>query len=126
MLNLKPGDQVSCRIRLAIIVDPNAEYDEIQSFVIVASSSNGYYLYVPHYYFLKEVEELDRFRQKSLGIEKRYLNENITYIEDGMIVRVDSKQDGLACKICHDFYPYATINQEDGSMVCYSCRQNPY
>lgn len=30
--------------------------------------------------------------------------------------------DGCQCKKCHNFYPYAEPNQEDGTLVCYSCR----
>lgn len=30
--------------------------------------------------------------------------------------------DGEFCKICKNFYPMATVNQPDNSMVCWSCR----
>jgi hypothetical protein len=126
MIRLKAGDSVSCRVLSAHIVEADKLFDDTQSFVIVAVSDEGYYIYVPHYYFLKDIEVLDKYRCKTLKIEKRFLGENITYIHENMIVKVESKQDGMACRICHDFYPYATVNQEDGTMVCYSCRQNPY
>ena len=34
--------------------------------------------------------------------------------------------DGLKCKACHQFFEFAESNQEDGSLICYGCRQNPY
>jgi len=34
--------------------------------------------------------------------------------------------DGMFCISCGNFYKYAEANQEDGSMVCYTCRINPY
>jgi hypothetical protein len=34
--------------------------------------------------------------------------------------------DGMYCVNCGNFYEYAEPNQIDGSMVCYSCRTNPY
>lgn len=33
--------------------------------------------------------------------------------------------DGCVCAKCGEFYPYAEPNMDDGSMVCYSCR-NPW
>ncbi len=38
----------------------------------------------------------------------------------------NKKIDGMHCKKCQTFYHYAEPNQSDGSMICYSCRQNPY
>lgn len=32
--------------------------------------------------------------------------------------------DGMYCKKCQSFYQYAEPNQEDGSLICYGCR-NP-
>lgn len=31
-------------------------------------------------------------------------------------------KDGCDCKVCKEFYPYAEPNQDDGTLVCYSCR----
>jgi hypothetical protein len=30
--------------------------------------------------------------------------------------------DGCSCKICKELYPYAEPNQEDGTLICWSCR----
>lgn len=34
--------------------------------------------------------------------------------------------DGMVCDKCKTFYEFAEPNQVDGSMICYSCRKNPY
>lgn len=34
--------------------------------------------------------------------------------------------DGMLCTKCNSFYEFAEPNQEDGSLICYSCRNNPY
>jgi hypothetical protein len=34
--------------------------------------------------------------------------------------------DGMLCSKCKSFYEFAEPNQSDGSMICYSCRNNPY
>lgn len=31
-------------------------------------------------------------------------------------------KDGCNCKKCKEFYPYAEPNQDDGTLICYSCR----
>jgi len=33
-----------------------------------------------------------------------------------------SVYDGCTCKVCNVFYPYAISNQDDGSLICWSCR----
>lgn len=37
-------------------------------------------------------------------------------------VRKKKDKDGETCKKCLEFYPFAEPNQEDGTLVCYSCR----
>lgn len=34
--------------------------------------------------------------------------------------------DGMYCKQCNSFYDFADSNQSDGSLICYSCRENPF
>lgn len=31
-------------------------------------------------------------------------------------------RDGLDCSQCKEFYPYAVANKNDGTLVCYKCR----
>ena len=126
MPKLKPGDTISCRVKSALIVSPYRSYDEIKTFTIIASDDHGYYLYVPHYYCLKGCVVADQYRCKKLGIDKKYIGEDIIHIQENMIASVDRKQDGIVCKICREFFPYAAANQEDGTLICFSCRQNPY
>ncbi len=34
--------------------------------------------------------------------------------------------DGMICNKCKEFYMFAGPNQEDGTLICYSCRSSPY
>lgn len=34
--------------------------------------------------------------------------------------------DGMFCRKCQVFFQYAEPNQPDGTLLCYSCRNNPY
>jgi hypothetical protein len=126
MTKFKPGDRVDCRVKSATIVSPYKNYDEVKTFEIVAKDDHGYYLYVPHYYPLRGTVVADQYRCKNLGIDKRFLNENIIHIQENMIAHVQSKLDGLVCVGCKEFYPYAAANRKDGTLICFSCRQNPY
>lgn len=126
MTKLKPGDRVDCRVKASTIVSPYRSYDEVKTFEIVACDSHGYYLYVPHYYYLKGTVIADRYKCRNLGIDKKFLNETIIHIQENLIANVQAKMDGMACVVCKEFYPYAQANRGDGTLICYSCRQNPY
>jgi hypothetical protein len=126
MTKLKPGDRVDCRVKASTIVSPYKSYDEIKTFEIVATDNHGFYLYVPHYYGLKGTSVADQYQCKALGIDKKFLNENMIYVQGNMIAAVHETMDGLACTVCKEFYQYAASNQKDGTLICYSCRQNPY
>lgn len=122
MPKLKAGDTVSCRVKSASIVGPYRSYDEIKSFVIVAVDANGYHLFVPHYCTLHGTITVDQRRCNTLGIDPKYIGEETIYILENIICGVESKQDGLNCKRCLEFFKYAVANQEDGTLLCYSCR----
>lgn len=126
MTRLKPGDRVDCRVKASTIVSPYKNYDEIKTFEIVATDNHGYYLYVPHYYALKGTSVANKYRCNALGIDKKFLDENIVYIQENMVAHVHDKLDGISCRICREFFQYAAPNQPDGSLICYSCRRNPY
>lgn len=126
MAKLKPGDRVDCRVKDAIIVSPYKEYDEILTFEIVAVDKYGCYLYVPPYYFIKGTFRADTYQCRHLGIEKQFFNTEAIYIQENLILKVSAVLDGLRCCKCEEFFLMATPNQEDGTLICYSCRFNPY
>lgn len=126
MTKLKPGDRVDCRVKASTIVSPYRSYDEIKTFEIVAADGHGYYLYIPHYYLIKGTVVADKYKCKSLGIDLKFLDENVFYIQESMIASVQSRLDGLSCIVCREFFPYAAPNRGDGTLICFSCRQNPY
>ena len=126
MPSLKPGDTITCRISVSEIVSPYKNYDDIKSFLIVATDNYGYYLYVPHYEQIKGSGAADKYFCKKLGIAIRFLNEEIVYIQEHMVASIERQSEGMCCKKCRELYSYAESNQEDGTLICFSCRQNPY
>lgn len=126
MDELKPGDRVDCCIRFSSIVSPYRQHDEVRTFEIVATDEFGYYLFVPGYIYIKGSVKADSFQCKVLGINPRFLNEQIIYIQDNLINNVHSVMDGATCSRCKEFYTMAEANQDDGTMICWSCRKDPY
>lgn len=126
MAKLKPGDRVDCRVKEATVVSPYKDYDEIKTFEIVAEDKYGYYIYVPPYYNIKGTSKADKYRCKQLRIDSKFLGVDILYIQENMIARIASVLDGMHCANCGEFHAMAGPNQENGTLICYSCRFNPY
>jgi hypothetical protein len=126
MAKLKPGDRVDCRVKQAAIVSPYKDYDEIKTFEIIAADKYGYYLYVPVYLSLKGAVKADKSQCKHLGIDKRFLDENMVYIQENMICKISAVLDGMRCVKCREFYALAEANQDDGTLICWSCRNYPH
>lgn len=124
---LKTCDTISCMIRDALIVNPYEKYDEIQSFIIISKNNEGFYLFVPHYFNLKDSYVLEQNKSKRLQIDKKYIGENIVYIQNRMVGSIISIYEGLTCSVCKEVCPWAEANQPDGNTFhCYNCRSNPY
>lgn len=126
MTKLKPGDRVDCRVKASTIVSPYKSYDEIETFLVVAVDDDGCYLYVPHYYYLKGTFVADKYDCKTLDIDKKFDGENIVYILESLITGIHERPQGLVCVKCKEFYLYAEPNRGDGTLICFSCRRNPY
>jgi hypothetical protein len=126
MVRLNPGDRVNCRIKENQITVVYRDYDEVRTLEVIASGDYGYYLYVPCYVTLKETIEIDHRVLKKYGIDPRFLGEEMVHAHESMISDVVQKLDGMACSICKEFFPMAAANQEDGTLICWSCRDNPY
>lgn len=126
MSRLKPGDRVDCRIKDSTIVHPYKSYDEIKTFEIIATDAQGYYLFVPIYLTIKGSVTADKYRCRHLNIDKKFIDEQMIYVPEGMIYQVSNIMDGMTCCKCGEFYAMAAPNQENGTLVCFSCRSNPY
>jgi hypothetical protein len=127
MAALKPGDRVNCRIKDGTIVSAYREYDEIRTFEVLAHGDYGYHLYVPQYLCIRNSVTIDVGHCKRLGVDPRFLGEQMAHVSESMICDVIQRLDGMSCGNCKDFVPMATANQEDKtSFVCWACRANPY
>jgi len=126
MVTLKPGDRVNCHIKDSEIVGAYKEHDETKTFEVVAVGDYGYYLFVPQYYSLKNTIPIDHYRLKKMCIDSRFLDEEMIHITENMVCGVAQQLDGTSCAVCQEFFPMAATNQENGTFICWSCRENPY
>jgi hypothetical protein len=114
-------------VKSATIVSPYNEYDDVITFEVVAVENYGYYLFVPFYLYLKGTVIADKYKSKVLNINKKFLDEQIIYIDTNLVYRVNNILDGMICCKCQEFYPMSGPNQPDGeTLLCYSCKQNPW
>lgn len=127
MVKLKPGDRVSCRLKEGMIVNPyRSDFDDIKTFDIIASDSVGYYLFIPPYTYIKGSEKVDSFLLKKEKFSKKYLGDEVVYINESLIYKIISQMDGSVCSHCREFSYKAAPNQEDGTFLCYLCKTDPY
>jgi hypothetical protein len=127
-MKLKAGDRVSCKLKQSVIVSPYDSYDDIRIFEIIGVDFNmeGYYLFVPSYIFLKNSAKIDNYNFKKLNINSKYIDEEYVFITEKLVCEVSFILKGASCKKCQIYSEYAEPNQDDGTLICYSCRANPY
>jgi hypothetical protein len=64
-------------------------------------------------------------------IQEKKANIDLLSLADRIELFLENKRkrkypDGMICQKCKLFYEFADSNQKDGSLICYSCRSNPY
>jgi hypothetical protein len=122
VVKLKPGDKITCRVKDSLIVSGYAEFDEERTFEIIAADEYGYFVYVPEYVYIKNVTRITQYNIKALDINKKFIECFCIYVHESSISKVHSILDGMTCCKCNEFYNQAEANQEDGSMICWNCR----
>jgi hypothetical protein len=125
MTRLKPGDRIICKIKNSKIAHPQYSFDDEYVFEILVADDAGYYLHVPEYYNIKNMTEITQANYKKLDIPLKYVGSYVTYIFDTHVSSVHYILDGCMCAKCGEFYFYAAPNQENGTLICFTCRNYP-
>lgn len=125
------GDKVYCKIRGNTIVPVNTKkYDVKLEFEIIGYSfeDGNYILYVPRYYDIRNSWRIKEEYLDDFLIQKKFKSKKAVAVTQDKIVRAITKtnQDGMFCAKCGKFCHLAEANQDGGSFICYSCRNNPY
>jgi hypothetical protein len=127
------GDHVVCKIREGVILARHERCPDLITLTIVGrilleQDTWEYVAYVPEYEALgvKSAFKIKPDLAKRYGMHPKYIGEFGISLRKNNIVRISHRPDGMCCINCEEFYDKAEPNQEDGTLVCYSCRQNPY
>lgn len=127
------GDHVVCKTRDGVLIARHERSDDRVTLTVIGrqlieEGTWDYVAYVPEYQF-GTIASSFRIRPvfaTNFGIQKKYIGELGVTFRRSNVIRLAYKADGLNCSKCEEFFRMATGNQEDGSLICYSCRQSPY
>lgn len=126
-MKLNPGDKIDCLIKNSSIVSPYSnDYDNILTFEIIAKDNNGYFIYIPHYIYINNSIKIDSLLASQLNINSKFINEYLMFIKSSLIYNVKSVVDGVHCANCKEFFYMAEPNQPNNTLICWSCKSNPY
>lgn len=127
MAQCGPGDQIVCKIKNNTIVSAlSGDWDESRVFEIISNYEEGYIIYIPHLFVLKDSVQLTADNYKKFNADKKFIDSSVYYITDYGIAKIYKKADGMRCIKCSEFYEYAEANQSDGTLVCWNCRKYPF
>ncbi len=128
------GDFVICKIKDSLFVNQYDDFDEKAEFVIIGKMFQNsvweYIIFIPY-------DILQRTKSSNIitvnqkisdlyDINKKFKNERCMKLNTIGIFKISKAANGMCCYKCSEFYHYAEPNQENGKMICWSCRQNPY
>jgi len=130
-MTIYPDDVVYCRVRGNTIVSLAKKHDgEIPFKVIGISPDSFYILLVPKYYNIRHSWKIDQSHMNDCNIDAKYKSKKAVAVPMGKISKIirntPIQQDGMICRGCKKFHYMAEANQNDGTLLCYSCRSNPY
>lgn len=124
------GDSIHCKIVGNSVVGRTAEhFDIILSFEVVGfdkeTSSN--IVYIPEYYSIKNKIKIQETQTEEYDLPKSFIHKTILLVRDDQVCGVKKAgMDGMFCCQCGMFYPWAVANQENGTLKCFQCRQDPW
>lgn len=124
--SLRPGDTVAVHLKEDRVVSPYSAYDRAEVFQVIATDYYGTYVYIPDHIFVAETHKIDEITADSLNIRSPFIGERMAYLENSQIAKVVSTLDGCLCTRCNEFFPQASPNQEDGTMLCFLCKTYPW
>lgn len=127
MSSISQGDTVLCHIKGSTIVSTyDADYDTKYIFDVAALWNEGFLLYMPVDMALDNPIYITNENRAKYNTHKRFINSTVFFVSESKIVRICSKIDGMSCCECEEFYSMSVPNQEDGTLVCFSCRVYPH
>lgn len=128
-----PGDHVVCKIKDGSIIARHERCEDritltIAGRIMLDENTWEYVAYVPEYEAagMKSTFRIRPELARRYGAHPKFIGELGISLRKNNIIKISHRADGMNCINCDEFYDKAEPNQEDGTLVCYSCRQNPY
>ena len=126
-MEYRVADDVVVKIQEGRIVPTySSEYHEQAILEVVALKENGYLLFVPDRLSLKESFCINLYNYKKHGIVKRFVDSDVIHVEEDKIVRLYRRVPGMMCRHCQEFYYMSEPNEPEGTLLCWSCRENRF
>ena len=122
------GDRILARRKGKQIISKNDDdFDELIRVTIIGKSDDHYLGHLAGPYDIKTAWLAGEDDLAIYGFDEKYLMHVVIFLNEDKIdgFQTDS-DDGMNCSCCDEFNIYAGPNQPDGTMICWSCRQNPF
>jgi hypothetical protein len=127
------GDEVSCKISGGIILFSGvSSWEDKKSYMIIGSKmleagTIEFIVYVPQgEYMIRDTFRLSKRIRNPYYIADKFEGEWGAFIRPSQIFRLERRYDGMQCRNCDEYYDMSEPNQENGTMICYLCRQDPW
>lgn len=127
-MDYQASDVVACKVNDREIVPATTQvYERSVSLEIVAEIEDAYLAFVPVTANLRRGFIYDaKMQRRYPEVDQRFCDSHLIIITESDITRLVQRYDGVCCSQCDEFYAMAEGNQEDGTLICYLCRQNPW
>jgi hypothetical protein len=126
MAELASGDQVICHLKDNTIVSLyESEFDFKAIFDIIATYDDSYIIFIPSDMNITDSIYITKSNYKLFNLNEKFIDCYVCRISEHKIYGVHSKLDGIACCKCKEFYQMAKPNQEDNTLLCWSCKRYP-
>lgn len=123
MVSARIGDRVVCKLRAyEIVVASERKYDDKRVFEVIGVNAQGWFLYVPPYITIKGSAAITKYSLKDGGIDPKFIGWDTIFITSSFLVEVQEQKPGMVCQKCNEFFEHSEANQEDGTMICWGCR----
>jgi len=96
---------------------------------VIATKKPGYGTDVILGWMANQTHPKDARSRSQTSLENNYVPNQALYTYGKSVkrtlpvaIRIVNGLDGFPCRRCTNFFPYALPNQDDGTLICWSCR----
>ncbi len=131
-LKCDTGDIVICRTYEGCIIPKDSTpWEKEKPFKVIGTMREdgvtSWALYIPPDYGIKNGTKITPWIMNKFNIEAKYKGDKTFFVVDEHIIKVHRYSDALRCSgPCKQWIAMAEPNQENGTFICWECRDNPW